>query len=74
MSVDCSAVLAPSRTLRAGGRRCRKRHPGQRWRAALCLRQVGTKGWVASVEPRDGIMLQRQPPCSDNRDRTGLDV
>jgi len=37
MSVDCSAVLAPSRTLRAGGRRCRKRHPGQRWRAALCL-------------------------------------
>ena len=50
-----SAVLAPSRTLRAGYAGAVIRHSGRRWRAALWRspgRDEGMAGWV---EQRDGL-------------------
>jgi hypothetical protein len=53
LSEDCSAVLALSRTRRAGCRRCRKRHPGQRLCTTLCRSAGRDEGMVAAVEQRD---------------------
>src|SRR5258707_6316609 len=53
LSEDCSAVLALTRTRRAGCRRCRKRHPGQRLCATLCRSAGRAEGMVASVEQQD---------------------
>jgi hypothetical protein len=53
LSEDCSAVLALTRTRRAGCRRCRKRHPGQRLCATLCRPAGWDDGMVAAVEQRD---------------------
>ena len=72
LSEDCSAVLALSRTPRAGCRRCRKRHPGQHLCAALCRSAGRDEGMVAAVEQRDGSTLtQRRPAGSHNWDQRG---
>ena len=53
-----AARLAPcsmlSRTLRAGVAGAASGILDSPLRAALCRRQVGTKGWPLAVEPRDG--------------------
>ena len=54
LAADCSAVLALSRTLRAGSAGAAKRHPGQRLRAALCRSAGRDEGMVVAVEQRDG--------------------
>jgi hypothetical protein len=58
MSSRPAARLAPcsmlSRTLRAGVAGAASGILDSPLRAALCRRQVGTKGWPLAVEPRDG--------------------
>lgn len=49
-----SAVLDAVQDATRRLRRCQW-HPGQRLRAALCRRQVGTKEWSLAAEQRNEI-------------------
>ena len=69
-----SAVLAAVQDASRRLRRCRKRHPGQRLRAALCPSAGRDEGMAVAVEQRDGTFKKQPMALSCSRDQTASGV